>query len=416
MSSAPVPRVPGSSGRSGLRRHWWMLVALLVLAFNLRPAAVSVGPLVQEVEQALALSAAAAGLLSALPVLAFAGFGALAPWLAGRFGVHRLTTCALLATAVGLAWRAVTDSGAVFLIASVLGLAGIATANVLLPSLVKLHFPDHVGIVTGLYTTTLAAGLTLASTLTVPAAEALGSWRWGLGVWSLTALVAALPWVTTLVHDTRVAAGPRTITMRAVAGTRLGRAMAIAFGLQSLQAYAVFGWAAQVYRDAGYSATTSGLLLGLLTGIGIPVSLIVPTLAGRMHSQVPLMLAMLACLPVGLVGLALAPTSAPWVWAVLIGLSQGTFPLILTLLGLRSRTADGTAALSGFAQSTGYLLAATGPFGMRVLRDLTGGWTVPLLLLAALSLPLAWYAVQVSRPRAVEDELAQPIPAADSAS
>jgi CP family cyanate transporter-like MFS transporter len=120
------------------------------------------------------------------------------------------------------------------------------------------------------------------------------------------------------------------------------------------------------------------------------------------------MLLLLACLPAGILGLALAPMTASWLWAVLIGLSQGTFPLILTLLGLRSRTSEGTAALSGFAQSTGYLVAALGPFGMSVLHDATGGWTVPLLCLVGLAVPLAAAGVGVARPAYVEDELEAP--------
>ena len=400
--------LPSPSGRVARRHAVLVLLALLALAFNLRPAAVSVGPLVQEVERGLGLSAAAAGLLTSLPVLAFAAFGGLAPWLASRLGVHRLTTLALLATAVGLGWRAVTSSPALFLVATVVGLAGMATANVMLPSLVKLHFPRRVGQVTALYTTVLASGLALASVLTVPAAQALGSWRWGLGVWAVAAAVAVLPWLGLVGHDTRAQPPTHTITMGQVARTRLGRLMAVAFGIQSLQAYAVFGWVAQVYRDAGWSATDAGLLLGLLTGIGIPVSLLIPTLAGRSASQVRLMLTLLACLPAGLMGLALAPMTLSWVWAVLIGVSQGTFPLILTLLGLRSRTSEGTAALSGFAQATGYLVAALGPFGMAVLHDATGGWTVPLLCLVALVVPLAAAGAAVSRPSYVEDELGLP--------
>jgi CP family cyanate transporter-like MFS transporter len=400
---AHAPDRPTSDARDA--RAVLVLLALVALAFNLRPAAASVGPLIAEVEHGLGLTSASAGLLTALPVLAFAAFGGLAPWLAGRLGVHRLTALALVSTVAGLAWRALTSSPEVFLLASVMGLAGMATANVLLPSLVKLHFPDRVGMVTSLYTTVLSVGLALASTLSVPAAHALGSWLWGLGVWALTALVAVLPWLGMLGHDVRGEIRPHTITMRQVARTRLGRLMAVAFGLQSLQAYAVFGWVAQVYRDAGWSATDAGLLLGLLTGIGIPVSLFIPTLAARRPSQVWLMLTLLACLPVGLLGLALAPMTVSWLWAVLIGVSQGTFPLILTLLGLRSRTPEGTAALSGFAQSTGYVVAALGPFGMSVLHEATGGWKVPLICLAVLGLPLAAAGVGVSRPAYVEDEL-----------
>lgn len=400
MSEVPLP------GPAPTRRHAVLvLVALLALAFNLRPAASSVGPIVQEVEAGLGLSPASAGLLTSLPVLAFAVFGGLASWLASRLGVHRLTTLALVTTVAGLGWRAATSSPALFLVASVLGLAGLATANVLLPSLVKLHFPDRVGLVTSLYTTTLSIGLALASVVTVPAAQALGSWRWGLGVWALAAAVAVLPWLGLVGHDTRAEQRPHTITMGQVARTRLGRLMAVAFGLQSLQAYAVFGWAAQVYRDAGFSATDAGLLLGLLTGVGIPVSLAIPTLAARSDSQVRLMLALLACLPTGLLGLALVPDVTPWLWALLIGVSQGTFPLILTLLGLRSRTSEGTAALSGFSQATGYCVAAAGPFGMSILHDATGGWKVPILCLVVLTLPLAAASVGVARPAYVEDEL-----------
>ncbi len=402
----PVERLPNGAANSRFRRGL-QLAGILLIAINLRPALATVGPLVAEIRADTGLSHTALGLLTALPVLAFAAFGGLAPWLASRLGVHRLTALALVSTVVGLGWRAATSSPEIFLLASVIGLAGMATANVLLPSLVKLHFPTRVGMVTSLYTTVLASGLALASTLTVPAANLFGSWRWGIGVWALAAVVAVIPWLGMLSHDVRADTRPHAITMRQVAGTRLGRLMAVAFGLQSLQAYAVFGWVAQVYRDAGYSATDAGLLLGLLTGIGIPVSLVIPALAARRPSQVWLMLTLLACLPVGLLGLAYAPTTLPWLWAVLIGLSQGTFPLILTLLGLRSRTSEGTAALSGFAQSTGYLVAALGPFGMSVLHDATGGWTVPLLCLVALGVPLALAGVGVSRPAYVEDELGQ---------
>ena len=382
-----------------------VLAALVGLAFNLRPAAGSIGPVVEEVQGALGMSAATAGLLTALPVLAFSGFGAAAPWLAARLGVHRLSALALGLTAVGLGIRAATSSELLFLVASVAALAGMATGNVMMPSLVKLHFPHRIGLLTAIYTTMLAGGMTLSTLLTVPIAQATGSWRGGLAVWAVTAAVAALPWLALLRHDQRIDASSRAITMREVMGTPLGRMMAIAFGLQSLQAYAVFGWLPQVYRDNGYSAATAGLMLALVTAIGIPLSLAVPTLAARRPSQVWLMLTLLSCYPPGLLGLVIWIEHVPWLWALLIGVSQATFPLILTLLGLRTRTPSGTAALSGFAQAVGYLLAAAGPFGMSLLREATGGWTVPLLALTALIGPLAWSGIKVSRPGYVEDQM-----------
>ncbi len=319
--------------------------------------------------------------------------------------MHRLTLIALLGGVLGLVARAMTDSQAVFLVTSVVGLAGMAVSNVLLPSLIKLHFADRVGVYTAAYTTSMAIGLTLASMLTVPLADQLGSWRWGLAAWAVSAAVAALPWLLLVRHDLRPRAEQRRIGFRAVAHTRLGWAMALLFGIQSAQAYTMFGWFAQVYRDAGFSASTAGLLLGVIAGISIPISMWVPAAAARRADQTKLFLALTACYPVGYVGLILAPVAGAWLWALLVGTAAGVFPLILTMIGLRSRTPDGTAALSGFTQAVGYAVAAVGPIGISAVYDATGGWTWPLLALTAGSLVMARLASVATKPSYIEDEL-----------
>ena len=382
-----------------------ILVGVVVLAFNLRPAAISVGPVLDEVIAGLGMTPTTAGVLTTLPVLAFAGFGAIASWLARTLGAHRVTLLSLLAVVAGLGLRALTDSVPVFLLLSVLALAGMATANVLLPSLVKLHFPHRIGLLTALYTTSLAVGMTVSSVATVPLSRELGSWRWGLFAWAVTALVAAIPWVGLLRHDRAPEEAPHTITLADVARTRLGWAMAIFFGLQSIQAYSVFGWFALVYRDAGFSASTAGLLLGVITAMSIPISLWVPGAAARVQNQTWLMALLIGCYPIGYLGLIFAPVAGAWVWAVVVGIGLGIFPLVLTLIGLRSRTDAGTSALSGFTQSVGYLLSAVGPLGMGVLYDVTGGWTVPLSALLVLVLPMAVLGVALSRPTYIENQV-----------
>jgi CP family cyanate transporter-like MFS transporter len=382
-----------------------VVVGIVVLAFNLRPAAVSVGPVLDEITTGLRMSPTTAGVLTTLPVLAFAGFGAVAPWLARVTGLHRVTLISLLAVVGGLGLRSRIDNVPVFLLLSLLALAGMATANVLLPSLVKLHFPDRVGLLTSVYTTSLAVGLTLASALTVPLSDAFGSWRWGLFAWAVTAAVAALPWFGLLRHDTAPESESRSISLAAVARTRLGWGMALFFGFQSLQAYSVFGWFAQVYRDAGFSAGTAGLLLGAITAMSIPLSFWLPAWAARMENQTRLIVGLIACYPVGYVGLIVAPVAGAWLWAVLVGVAASVFPVVLTLIGLRARTSEGTAALSGFTQSVGYLVAALGPFGMGFLYDLTGGWNVPLTALIVLVVPQLIAALTVARPSYIEDAI-----------
>lgn len=399
-----MPRVP-SPDRSRL----FLLCGLLLLAFNLRPAAVSVGPVLAEVRSGLAMSATTAGLLTSLPVLAFACFGAVAPALARRLGVHRVTLLALLSLVLGLFARAVVAGSWPFLGLSMLALAGMAMANVLLPSLVKLHFPDRIGRVTSLYTGALAIGLTAALTLTVPlsggGAGGGDGWRVGLGAWAVLALLAALPWLSLAGHDRTLDPEPHDVRLVDVARTRLGLAMALFFGLQSMHAYAIFGWFAQLWRDKGYSPTTAGLLVGLVAGTSIPLSLWLPAVVARSHHQRGIMLAVMACYPAAYVGLMVAPHDLALLWAVVAGTATCTFPLILTLIGLRARTSSGTAALSGFTQSAGYLLAAVGPFTVGALYDATGGWTWPLWFLVVLTVPQLAVGAYVARPAYVEDQL-----------
>ena len=379
---------------------------MVVLALNLRPAAVSVGPVLDEIRRDLGMGSATAGLLTTLPVLCFAGFGYVAPWLGREIGLHRVMLAALLVTGLGLAARADAHSSAVFLAATLPALAGMATANVLLPSLVKLHFPDRIGAMTALYSTALAVGLTAASVLTVPLSDATGSWRGGIGAWALVALVAAVPWLGVVRHDVK----PRhedaaTISMRALARSPLAWTMALLFGIQSLQAYAVFGWLPQIFRDAGFSHDAAGLLLGVTTATSIPISLVLPGITARGRHQGRIIIALCTAYVAGYTGLILYPGTLPWLWALLIGIGTGTFPLVLTLIGLRARTSEGTAALSGFAQSIGYLIAGIGPFMMGALNGATGGWTVPLLVLLVLVVPQGVTGLMVARERYVEDEL-----------
>ncbi|MGI8701081.1 MAG: CynX/NimT family MFS transporter [Nocardioidaceae bacterium] len=383
-----------------------IVVGLVVLSLNLRPVAVSVGPLLDDIRRGVGMGATTAGLLTTLPVLCFAGFGYLAPWCARTFGVHTVVLASLVVTILGLTTRAAAGSSALFLAATVPALAGMATANVLIPSLVKRHFPHRIGTMTAVYTTALAIGLTAGSVLTVPLADATGSWRGGLASWAVPVLLAVVPWVALARRDVRPADNPpAALTAVSLVRSPLALTMALFFGLQSIQAYAVFGWLPQIFRDAGFSAATAGLLLGITTATSIPISLVLPGLAARGRHLPLVIVGLCSAYLLGYLGLILDARGAPWLWALLIGIGGGIFPLALTLISLRARTSDGTAALSGFAQSLGYLLAGGGPLMMGVLYGATGGWTVPLVVLIVLLFPQVVSGLLVSRHRFVEDEL-----------
>jgi MFS transporter, CP family, cyanate transporter len=283
---------------------------------------------------------------------------------------------------------------------------------VLLPGLVKRYFPGRTGLLVGAYSTAMALGATAAAVATAPIAAAVGAdgWRWALGVWAVPAVLAAVPW---LFVPARKGAGRDTHTavrLRDLRHSRMALAVMLFFAVQGLEAYVIIGWAAQYLRDSGLSAATAGLLLGLNQLIGIPISAVVPALIVRPRLQRPLLVGFLACYAVGWTGLWLAPRTVPWVWMVFLALGLSLFPMALTLIGLRARTPETTAALSTFVQSWGYAIAGVGPLLVGVLRGVTGSYVPMFVLVLAGVAVLAWTGWLITRERYVDDEVNRFVP------
>ena len=404
LTSARPALSAGTAGR------WTLVAAVVLTALNLRTAVTSVGPLLSQVQDGIGLSSALAGVLTTLPVVCFAVVGWYAPALAARLGEHRAVTGALVLMTAGLLGRALVSSPAPFLALSAVALLGGAVGNVLLPSLVKRHFPDRIGPMTALYTTSLAIGLTGAAAGAVPLADAAGEggWRFGLGAWALLSALAVVPWLWH-VGERGTAGGARgSRSGGRMLRSRTAWALAVFFGAQSLHAYVSFGWFALFFEEQGpFSASHAGFLLAVVAGLSIPVSAAVPALAARRPSQRWLVVLLAACYVVAYTGMLTATDLAGGVlWAALVGIGSGSFPLALTMIALRTRTADATASLSAFSQSVGYVLAAGGPLLVGVLHGRSGGWTGSFVLLFVVLVVMVVAGWSAARPRFVEDEVA----------
>ncbi len=416
MTSPPGATYPRSTRRgvTGLA-----VVALVLTAANLRPAVTSLGAILPEVRLGTGTSAAVAGLLTSLPPVCFGVAALLGARIGRRYGTAPTLLVAMMVTGATLALRATSGSGTAIVLWSTAALLAMGLGNALLPVVVKRWFPDRVGDATAWYAVALAGGTAAAAGLTVPITDAGGSWRLGLAVWAIPAFLAAAPWwwlrdrrdPTTGVGDP--AAGGTSVggsvrpTFDAAIGQRVRReprswALAGYFGTQSLTAYVVMGWLPSIYRDAGASPAVAGSLLAVLMLVGGPVSLLVPALAGRRVDQRPLVVVLGIAAAIGFGGLLVAPAGAPWVWAVLIGVGMGAFPLALTLIGLRATTTDGTAALSSLGQGVGYLIAASGPVLIGLLRDASGSWEVPLWVILALLVPQLLCGLAAAKPGVVD--------------
>ncbi len=409
MSSSADPR---RGIRSPLVGAGLAFTAIVLISVNLRPGATSVGPVLEEIRGGLGMSAGVAGVMTALPGLCFAVAGALAIALARRTGLTGGITLGVMAIVLGLVLRSVTGAVWLFLVLSVVALAGMAIGNVLVPAWIKHHAGDRDSLLMALYSAGLTLGGSIGALFAAPMeAHAAGGWRSALGVWALVALVALVPWAVITRREHRNPGDHRAPDEEpAVRLTRSRTALALClyFGVQATNAYVQFGWLPQIYRDAGLSAETAGVLTSVVAGLGVIGGLIMPGLIARSANLSWAMLVLGVIMVVGYLGLLIAPADRPWVWAVMLGVAGWTFPAALAMITARTHDPRVTGRLSAFVQSVGYLFAAIGPLLVGIIHSVMGNWHLVIILLGLSALPMTAGGLLIARPRYVDDEIARP--------
>ncbi|MBB5909352.1 CynX/NimT family MFS transporter [Actinoalloteichus hymeniacidonis] len=380
-----------------------LLVGVALAAANMRPAVTSLASVLGDIRSSLGQTATWASLLTTVPTLCFGLAGIAAPFIARRIGLARGIGLALLVLSVGLTVR-VVDGPTAVLAGTFLACGAIAICNVLVPVVVKESFPNRIGMATGVYTSVMAAGGALGSALTPRLAEATGGWRLPLATWALLALAALCVWSIAARHDkaTPPAAAQATPDREgSLLRSPLAWVITLFFAMQALIAYVVMGWLPEVFIGAGLDIATAGLLLSVVMVVGVPMSLLTGPLIARSRTQSGWALGLGGLAAIGILGLLIAPLWAPLLWTLTLGTGMAVFPLALTLISLRTRSASETARLSAMAQSLGYLIAATGPFLFGVLHDITGDWDVSLLMILGVLTVQTVLGVIAGRPRYV---------------
>ncbi|MBO3086379.1 MFS transporter [Cellulomonas fengjieae] len=390
-----------------------VLAGIVLVGLNLRLAVAALSPIIEVVRQDFALSATQVGLLGTVPVASFAVFGSLATPLARRLGLEPTLILALLLSMSGELLRALAGGAPALIGWSVLALAGMGMGNVLLPPLVKRYFPDRIGAVTAAYSVAMSFSTAVPPLVALPVAVAAG-WRVSLGMWAVLGFAAVVPWVVVIVQSVQARSHLRGLLRRAPRSDRpavlvrpgaqenrlvwrssLAWALVLTFFANTTCVYVLFAWLPQILDDAGLGADVGGWWLAVFAIVGLPASLLAPVLTARMRNPYLLVAGFAACWAAGLVGLMLWPAHGTAVWMVLLGIGPGSFPVLLTLIGLRSRTPSTAVALSGMVQGLGYGLAIAGPVGIGVLHGATGSWHGPILVLlglVALLLVAGWFA------------------------
>ncbi|MFE4513278.1 CynX/NimT family MFS transporter [Kitasatospora sp. NPDC056783] len=382
---APLP------ARARLAHPLLLLAGIVLVSLNMRACLAAVSPMVGEIQRTFGLSATAAGLITTVPVL-FQGVGApLTPRLTRRFGVERVVLGAVLVLGAGVLLRVLPSVAALYAGCVVIGVA-IAVLNVSMPGLVKREFPDRAATMTGVYSTTMLVGATLAAGTSVPLEHALGGgWQASLGAWSLLALVAAVAWLPQVLRSRQEKAAVAAAVQQpgkpieGIWKAPLAWQISLFMGISSLLVYTLVAWMPTMLAEHGMDRGQAGLVFAFSNLVQVAGAFLVPLMAGRMTNQRALAVTMASLNGLGIALLLAAPVSAAWVSATILGVAQGgSLGLGLAFIVLRTRTAAGAAQLGGMSQAVGFLVAAAGPVGGGALRQLTGGWETTLVLMLVL--------------------------------
>lgn len=383
-----------------------LVLGIILVAFNLRPAITSVGPVIGIIRDDIGLSNWSAGILTSLPLIAFAIMSPIAPKIGNRYSNERTLLFGLLLLLFGISVRSTPVVFLVFLGTLFIGL-GIAILNVLLPGVIKEKFPAKVALMTSVYSTAMGIFAATASGLSIPFASGLGwGWQLALVIWTIPAVLAIFLWI----YLSRSNGKQRDVEMKyvSVSDNRMWKSplawqVACYMGLQSFLFYVTISWLPEILHAYGVSMVTAGWMLSFTQFVGLPASFLVPVIAGKFRSQRGIVVTLTSCGLIGYGGLLLGESYAVMVIStILIGITlSGSFALALAFLGMRARTAKNAAELSGMAQSLGYCLAAVGPMLVGLLYDVTLSWDMPLITLMCVAVLVMLFGMGAGRDKYV---------------
>lgn len=381
------------------------ICGVLLIAATLRAPISGVGPLLDIISKDLALSNSAAGLLTTLPVLTFAITSMFAKYTK-RLGIERTLFVALATIFLGILLRSYGSITTLYG-GTVLLSAGIGLGNVLLPSVVKRDFGNHIGMMTTIYITWMVIVSSLASGIAVPVAQLFSvnkglntfpSWQISLASWAIPVFITLLAWIPQLKYKpepTTAKEGekkPRSLLKSALAWH-----VTMFMGLQCTVFFVILSWLPTILQSKGMNSTTSGWMLGFYLMLTLGAALILPFCLARCKDQ--RMLAIIASIAsaVPMAGLIFWP-NLTIIWLFFAGIGGGAVGILaFSFISLRSKDYMQATSLSGMTQGIGYLIGAAGPILFGTLFDLTKSWNLVLLIIAVLGVIQSYFGVKAGR-------------------
>lgn len=386
-------------------KQWLLFIGIILVGANLRAPLTSVGSLISFIREDLAMSNTLAGMITTIPLLAFALLSPFAPKIASKLGMERTIFLSLIILFIGMIIRSLFGMSFLFIGTLLIGLA-ISFGNVLIPGYVKLNFPFKIGIVTGFYAVFMNTFGALGSGISVPLSNFSGfGWKGALAAWTVLTFIAIMFWLPQLKKHKVIPQVAHTNKTKkgSIWRSSLAWYITLFMGLQSLIFYTLITWLPEILQLHGYSASAAGWMLFLMQFALIPITFIIPIVAEKMRNQKLLSGMTGIFFIVGITGILLGYQALIPVAIIMIGMACGSaFSLNMMFFSLRTKDGYQAAEMSGMAQSFGYLLAAVGPALFGTLHDISGGWQVPLIMLIGLSGIIFVVAIAAGRDRLIE--------------
>jgi len=394
--------------KTALRDSVVAVIGVILIAANTRSAVSGLSPIYDIINQDVQLRIDARAVLGSLAPIGFVIGGLLTPRLTRRIGLEWNLVTLIAFIAIGHTVRAFATDWTILALGSAIALVGSGMGNVSLPPTIKKYFPHHIGPMSATYITCVSLGSVVPPLIAVPLSESM-SWQFTMAIWAMFAAAALIPWFVEIRSGRNSGDPLGSVVGRKLALTKspTAWAIAVAFSVSSITGYGMFAWLPDIAKDAaGMTELDGGLMLSVFAIAGTPMSLAMPLIVARVRNVG--WLAALGGLLIftGFGAMLVAPTVAPYLWAVLIGAGPLLFPLSLVLINLRTESTSASLQLSAFTQFIAYSVAATVPPLMGISRAITGSWSIALACLALSGIAAAWSAVVLSRNNTVESELA----------
>ncbi|MBF0714250.1 MFS transporter [Gemella sp. GH3] len=385
------------------KNKWLVLLAIVLLGSVLRTPITGIGAIIGIVKENLHINNTLAGLITTIPLVAFALISPFASKYSNKYGLEKTLFYSTIIITVGLLLRFYINVYVLFITTFIIGV-GIALGNVLLPAVVKKYYPTKLGIMTGFFSVimTVTASISAAVSYPIASSNIFGetfSLGLALNIWVIVAFCCVVVYYC-MSKNNSVSTGKVTNFEK----TNIFRSpklytLTMSMGLQSALYYSSVSWFGQIMIDKGFFNAEAGLLLSVSQFAQFPATFLMPILADKVKNKLIIPLFIVLSYFISLVGLLYINTNMAIMVVIMILFALaggGSFSYVMYLFSVKTRNADEASKVSGVAQSGGYVLAAIFPPLLGYVKDVSN-WNSAMYILVMAAVVLFFAMIHCSR-------------------